>query len=303
MKPNPLRTLWSAGGCEVARWELEPGRSLAVADLRGGVACVLGLGGCCLDGTDDEARVIDIATCVLSGGSAATDVTACEAGARGLVIRAGQSGAIGEGDRAGRTQLTSARTHLCAVMIDELFERGRTPSDEQLEGACDMLVRECSGEVRTAVSVEAESKGPGYQPQLTCVRRAMARSCDRSKSLASFAREVGWSTWYLSRRFSAEVGLPVHRYLMRVRLRRAIHPILAGERSLAELADELGFSSHSHFTSAFRLEFGFTPMGLRKLLEDPSALSTIWRGGSDRGVDDRRLDEDAVASGSAPSRM
>jgi AraC-like DNA-binding protein len=40
---------------------------------------------------------------------------------------------------------------------------------------------------------------------------------------------------------------------------------------LTELGFDLGFSSHSHFTSAFRETFGRTPSELRSLLDEPAA--------------------------------
>ena len=38
-----------------------------------------------------------------------------------------------------------------------------------------------------------------------------------------------------------------------------LHRLDQGERTLSALALDLGFSSHSHFTTAFRRHFGVTP--------------------------------------------
>lgn len=84
--------------------------------------------------------------------------------------------------------------------------------------------------------------------------------------LDDVATAVGVSPFHLSRVFRRATGLPIHRYLTRLRLHAALERV-NGEREadLTRLAYELGFSSHSHFTSAFRREFGMTPSTVRRL--------------------------------------
>jgi AraC-like DNA-binding protein len=50
-------------------------------------------------------------------------------------------------------------------------------------------------------------------------------------------------------------GLPLYRYQLRLRLARALD-LLARYDDLSALAHDLGFSSHSHFTAAFRDTYG-----------------------------------------------
>jgi AraC-like DNA-binding protein len=64
--------------------------------------------------------------------------------------------------------------------------------------------------------------------------------------------------------FQERTGVPVHRYLTLLRLRASLERLAEGASDLTELALELGFSSHSHFTDAFRREFGFSPSDVRK---------------------------------------
>lgn len=83
-------------------------------------------------------------------------------------------------------------------------------------------------------------------------------------SLKEVARAVHASPFHLARVFRERTGLPIHRYLTRLRLRAALEWLARGSRDLTALALELGFSSHSHFTSAFRAEFGQTPSAIRR---------------------------------------
>lgn len=81
--------------------------------------------------------------------------------------------------------------------------------------------------------------------------------------LTEIARAVGASPAYLTDVFSRTEGLPLHRYLTQLRLARALIELPHAE-DLSALALDLGFSSHSHFTFAFRRVFGCTPSQFRK---------------------------------------
>ncbi|MCI0389714.1 MAG: AraC family transcriptional regulator [Acidobacteria bacterium] len=81
-------------------------------------------------------------------------------------------------------------------------------------------------------------------------------------TLDDIARAVGASPFHLARIFQQRTGVSVHRYLTCLRLRAALER-LADAKDLTALALELGFSSHSHFTDAFRREFGRPPSEVR----------------------------------------
>jgi AraC family transcriptional regulator len=83
-------------------------------------------------------------------------------------------------------------------------------------------------------------------------------------TLDGVARAVYASPFHLARIFQRRTGMPVHRYLTRLRLRASLERLAEGAHDLTELAIELGFSSHSHFTDAFRREFGRSPSEVRR---------------------------------------
>jgi AraC-like DNA-binding protein len=82
-------------------------------------------------------------------------------------------------------------------------------------------------------------------------------------TLGDVAGAVHASPFHLARVFQQRTGVPVHRYLTRLRLRAALERLAGGADDLTALALELGFSSHSHFAAAFRREFRRTPSGVR----------------------------------------
>jgi AraC family transcriptional regulator len=60
--------------------------------------------------------------------------------------------------------------------------------------------------------------------------------------------------------------MTLHHYLLELRMRLALERCGADGSSLSRVALELGFSSHSHFTAAFRARLGFPPSRARKEL-------------------------------------
>lgn len=83
-------------------------------------------------------------------------------------------------------------------------------------------------------------------------------------TLDGVARAVHASPYHLARIFRQRTGMPIHRYLVRLRLRTSLERLAEGANDLTELALEYGFSSHSHYTDAFRREFGRTPSDERR---------------------------------------
>ncbi|PYV34292.1 MAG: hypothetical protein DMG09_21190, partial [Acidobacteria bacterium] len=90
-----------------------------------------------------------------------------------------------------------------------------------------------------------------------------SRLCERI-TLDDVARAVYASPFHLARVFQQRTGVPVHRYLTRLRLRASLERLADGVNDLTALALELGFSSHSHFADTFRREFGRTPSEVRR---------------------------------------
>jgi AraC-like DNA-binding protein len=77
-------------------------------------------------------------------------------------------------------------------------------------------------------------------------------------TLGDLATALGVSAFHLCRVHRAQTGATVHRHLTRLRLRAALEA-LESPHDLARVALDAGFASHSHFTAAFRAEFGLAP--------------------------------------------
>jgi AraC-like DNA-binding protein len=82
-------------------------------------------------------------------------------------------------------------------------------------------------------------------------------------SLAEIAAEVHVSPVYLTQIFRQVEGLPLYQYQSQLRLARALD-LLPHYDDLTTLALDLGFSSHSHFSSAFHRMYGRTPTDFKR---------------------------------------
>ncbi|HEU0247215.1 MAG TPA: AraC family transcriptional regulator [Gaiellaceae bacterium] len=82
-------------------------------------------------------------------------------------------------------------------------------------------------------------------------------------SVGELAHRLHVSEFHLARIFRAFTGFTLHAYRNQLRLRLALDLIDEDGCDLATLATELGFSSHSHFTDAFRSLFGAPPSVVR----------------------------------------
>jgi AraC family transcriptional regulator len=82
-----------------------------------------------------------------------------------------------------------------------------------------------------------------------------------SASVKEIAANVALSESRFSHLFSEQLGVPVRRYLLWLRLREAMHLLAAGA-SLTKTAHEAGFADSAHLTRTFRGMLGIAPSSL-----------------------------------------
>ncbi len=119
--------------------------------------------------------------------------------------------------------------------------------------------------LRSALDDDAPRHNPARSTQRLIARTKAYLEAEQAHPirLADVGTAVGASPVYLTQVFRAVEGVPLHRYLTQLRLARALVELSHAE-DLTELALELGFSSHSHFSARFRAAFGTTPSQFRE---------------------------------------
>jgi AraC family transcriptional regulator len=107
----------------------------------------------------------------------------------------------------------------------------------------------------------------GRQRLVDRAKLVLASDVARRWTLAEIAAEVRGSPVYLTQVFQQVEGLPLYRYQLRLRLARALD-LIAQYDDLTALSLDLGFSSHSHFSAAFRRTYGRSPSEFRQSARD-----------------------------------
>lgn len=82
-------------------------------------------------------------------------------------------------------------------------------------------------------------------------------------TLQAVAAHAGYSVFHLCRIFQSEMGMPIHKYLMQLRLEAALGELTHSDRPITEVALDLGFASSSHFTTHFTRWAGLPPSRAR----------------------------------------
>lgn len=114
----------------------------------------------------------------------------------------------------------------------------------------------------------AETAAPqparGTAAAMLRLQRHITRHLDQPLRLTELARLAGCSPAHLNRLFKAQVGLPVHRYVLQQRVALACSLLSRPGPSLAEVALACGFASQAHLTQAFKAAMGTTPGAWRR---------------------------------------
>jgi AraC family transcriptional regulator len=92
----------------------------------------------------------------------------------------------------------------------------------------------------------------------------LGRTFTRNRSLSQIAREVGTSPFHLARTFKRAMGVTIHQHRLALRLHASLEMLRDSSEDISDVALDLGFSDHSHFTVSFRRRFGLTPSMYRK---------------------------------------
>jgi AraC-like DNA-binding protein len=150
-----------------------------------------------------------------------------------------------------------ARAQALVMLLKHSLRQGAIEPLEA-EGLALTLVARAIGPRTARVS----GATPARRRLVDRVKVLLASDLSRRWSLAEIAAETRGSPVYLTQVFQQVEGLPLYRYHLRLRLARALD-LIPGREDLSGLAQDLGFSSHSHFSAAFRQAYGTTPAQYR----------------------------------------
>jgi len=107
-------------------------------------------------------------------------------------------------------------------------------------------------------------KSPADKEKILAARDLVNARIDSPPSLSEIARAIGLNEYKLKRGFKETFNTTVFGYLTAQRLCLARRYLLDTQKTAAEIAFELGYSTPQHFNNAFKKHFGHTPDMVRK---------------------------------------
>ncbi len=94
-------------------------------------------------------------------------------------------------------------------------------------------------------------------------------NCAEEISNTEIGAIFGYHPFYVSRMLKEKKGITLRQYIISYRLKAAKRMLELTSKSMAEIAEEVGFTDASYFTKTFRQSFGITPKEWRnKFKED-----------------------------------
>ena len=161
--------------------------------------------------------------------------------------------------------------HICHVAMSLLHELneanvvGRLYADSLATGLAIQLVRHYSSlkDVHVGHGGMAPHK---LRKAIALIDHHLSDEEEGRVALRAVARDVRMSYFHFSRAFKQAMGMTATNYIAERRIERAKRMLEETELPISEIALRSGFSSQSHFTTAFRRLAGATPKAFRAAL-------------------------------------
>jgi AraC family transcriptional regulator len=161
--------------------------------------------------------------------------------------------------------------HICHVAMSLLHELneanvvGRLYADSLATGLAIQLVRRYSSlkDIHVGHGGMAPHK---LRKAIALIDHHLSDEKEGRVALRAVAQDVRMSYFHFSRAFKQAMGMTASNYIAERRIERAKKMLEETELPISEIALRSGFSSQSHFTTAFRRLAGATPKAFRAAL-------------------------------------
>lgn len=147
--------------------------------------------------------------------------------------------------------------------VISLAEERLLPLIEKLKPLAD--ARRVSGHALRNATLAAIRQGPAparsFDPRIARVLERLKSAFPDAPSSGELATEVGLSEGRLIHLFGEQLGVPLRRYVLWLRVRYMLF-CLSMNQNLTDASHEAGFSDSAHYSRVFREMYGFAPSKL-----------------------------------------
>lgn len=176
----------------------------------------------------------------------------------GMLDSLGMAGAASPPARDFPHDLAFQKTHV-EMLLGLRHAGGAAPDAE------DVLLDALAQLLRTAVRPRSGTRRHvATARQVARVEEAIIGRAGENLDVGMLAALAGCSPFHLCRIFRERTGQSLRQFRLHQRIGTALGRLGEGEEDLAALACDVGFSSHSHMTEAFRQTLGCSPRALRE---------------------------------------
>lgn len=145
-------------------------------------------------------------------------------------------------------------------MSDHYIQRlDELTTEEEVHQLHDKMVMDYTLKMKRLVQKDASSK------HISDCKEYIYTHIKERITLDDLAEEFGISAGHLSRLFKAETGMSVSDYIRERKINMAKNLLRFSENSMIDIANQLSFSSQSHFIKQFKATVGITPKKYRDL--------------------------------------
>ncbi len=81
--------------------------------------------------------------------------------------------------------------------------------------------------------------------------------------LRDLAKKAGWSVPHLCTEFKRHFGVPLIHYILQLRMNQAVYLLRDYNRSVSEIASQVGYADLYTFSKMFKRNFGISPRAFR----------------------------------------
>ena len=121
--------------------------------------------------------------------------------------------------------------------------------------------------IRSTLNFDASNFRISSRIEINRVIEYVHAHIDGKLTVESMAGVAHMSPSHFARVFKEETGKPPMDYLHHIRLARAKKLLIAGDRSITDIALACGFNSHSYLSTCFKKEYRMTPSEYQQRLQ------------------------------------